>query len=64
MIKKLSKLAKEECVVLDYCIGPDNTMLISVFAKHQDHIIINPLSFSDAKIIETTKDVIRRAKND
>ena len=64
MIKKLSKLAKEECVVLDYCIGPDNTMLISVFAKHQDHIIINPLSFSDAKIIKITKDVIRRAKNE
>ena len=55
MIKKLSKLAKEEDAVLDYCIGPDNTILISVFAKHQDHIIINPLSFSDAKIIEITK---------
>ena len=64
MIKKLSELAKEEDVVLDYCIGPDNTMTISVFAKHRDHICINALSFSDDEIIEITKDVIRRAKDD
>lgn len=64
MIKKIAELAKEENVVLDYYIGHDNTMTISVFAKHQDHIIINPLSFSDDEIIEITKDVIRRAKNE
>lgn len=64
MIKKLAELAKEENVVLDYFIGPDNTMTITVFAKVRDFICINPLSFSDDEIIEITKDVIRRAKND
>lgn len=33
MIKKLAELAEEENVVLDYCIGPDNAMTITVFAK-------------------------------
>lgn len=64
MIKKLAILAEEEGVILDYYIGPDNAMTITVFAKHRDHIIINSLSFSDDEIIELTKDVIRRAKND
>ena len=64
MIKKLTELAKEEGVVLDYYIGPDNAMTITVFSEHRDNIIINPLSFSDDEIIEITKDVIRRAKNE
>ena len=64
MIKKLAELAKEENVVLDYYIGPDDVMTITVFAKHRDHITINSLSFSDDEIIEITKDIIRRAKND
>ena len=64
MIKKLSELAKEEDVVLDYYIGPDNAMTITVFAEHRDFIIVNALSFSDDEIIELTKDVIRRAKNE
>ena len=64
MIKKLAELAKEEGVVLDYYIGPDNAMTITVFAKHRDHLVINALSFSDDEIIEITKDVIRRAKDD
>ena len=64
MIKKLAELAKEEGVVLDFYIGPDNAMTITVFAKHRDHISINALSFSDDEIIEITKDVIRMAKND
>lgn len=34
MIKKLSELAKEEGVVLDYQIGPDNVMTIIVFCKN------------------------------
>ena len=55
MIKKLAELAKEEGVVFNYCIGPDNAMSITVFGKCRDFIIINPSSFSD-------KDVIRRAK--
>ena len=64
MIKKLAELAKEEGVVLDYYIGPDNAMTITVFAKFQDFVNINPSSFSDDEIIELTKDVIRRAKDD
>ena len=64
MIKKLAELAKEENVTLDYCIGPDDAMTIRVFAKFQDFVNINPLSFSDDEIIELTKDVIRRAKDD
>ena len=64
MIKKLAELAEEENVVLDFYIGTDNAMTISVFAKFQDFVAINPLSFSDDEIIEITKDVIRRAKND
>ena len=64
MIKKLAELAKEEGVVLNYVIGPDNTMTIKVFAKFQDFVNVNPLSFSDDEIIELTKDVIRRAKDD
>ena len=64
MIKKLTELAKEENVVLDYCIGPDNAITITVLAKHRDFISINALSFSDEEIIEITKGVIRRAKND
>ena len=63
MIKKLAELAKEENVALDYYIGTDNAMTIKVFAKFQDFVIINPLSFSDDEIIEITKDVIRRVKN-
>ena len=47
MIKKLAELAKEENVTLDYCIGPDDAMTIRVFAKFQDFVTINPLSFSD-----------------
>lgn len=39
-------------------------MTITVFTKHSDHLVINVLSFSDDEIIEITKDVIRRAKND
>ena len=64
MIKKLAELAKEENVTLDYCIGPDDAMTIRIFAKFQDFVTINPLSFSDDEIIELTKDVIRRAKDD
>ena len=64
MIKKLTELAKEENVVLDYYIGPDNAITITVFAKHREFISINASSFSDDEIIEITKDVIRRAKND
>lgn len=64
MIKKLAELAKEEDVVLDYHIGPDSTMTITVFAEHRDYLIINALSFSNDEIIEITKDVIRRAKDD
>ena len=45
-------------------LGPYNDMTITVFAKHRDHISINELSFSDDEIIEITKDVIRRAKDD
>ena len=64
MIKKLAELAKEENVVLDYYIGPDNAITITVLAKHREFISINALSFSDDEIIEITKDIIRRAKND
>ena len=65
MIKKLLELAKEEKVLLDCCIGPANAITIKVFANHQDFVTIhNPSSFSDDEIIEITKDVIRRAKND
>lgn len=64
MIKKLTELAKEENVVLDYYIGPDNAITITVFANHREFISINALSFSDDDIIEITKDTIRRAKND
>lgn len=64
MIKKLAELAKEENVVLDYYIGPDNAMTITVFAEHREYLSINSLSFSDDEIIEITKNVIRRAKND
>lgn len=64
MIEKLTELAKEENVVLDYYIGPDNAITITVFAKHREFISINALSFSDDEIIEITKGVIRRAKND
>ena len=64
MIKKLSELAKEEGVVLDYQIGPDSAMTITVFAKLRDFITINASSFSDDEIIEITKDIIRRAKDD
>ena len=64
MIKKLTELAKEENVVLDYYIGPDNAITITVFAKYREFISINASSFSDDEIIEITKDVIRRAKND
>ena len=41
MIKKLAELAKEENVVFNYCIGPDNAMSITVFGKCRDFIIIN-----------------------
>ena len=64
MIKELAKLAKEENVVLEYYIGPDNAMTITVFAKHRDYINFNALSFSDDDIIGFTKELIRRAKND
>lgn len=64
MIKKLAELAKEEGVVLDYYIGPDTAMTITVFAEHIEYLSINSLSFSDDEIIEITKNVIRRAKND
>ena len=64
MIKKLTELAKEENVVLYYCIGPDNAITITVLAKHREFIYINASSFSDDEIIEITKGVIRRAKND
>ena len=64
MIKKLAELAKEENVVLDYYIGPDNAMIITVFAEYREYLSINSLSFSDDEIIEITKNVIRRAKND
>lgn len=64
MIKKLAELSKEEGVVLDYYIGPDNAMTITVFAEHREYLSINSLQFSDYEIIEITKNVIRRAKND
>ena len=64
MIKKLVELAKEEDVVLDYCIGPANIMTIKVFAKSKDFITVNRSSFSDDEIIEITKGLIRRVKHD
>ena len=62
MINKLAELAKEERVLLDYCISPDNSMIIYVFAnKFEDFLTIYPLSsYSDDEIIEITKDVIKR----
>lgn len=64
MIKKLAELAKEENVTLDYCIGPANIMTIKVFAKSKDFMIVDQSLFSDDKIIEITKGVIRRTKHD
>lgn len=64
MIKKLAELAKEENVTLDYCIGPANIMTIKVFAKSKDFMIVDQSLFSDDKIIEITKGIIRRAKYD
>lgn len=63
MIKKLAELAKEENVTLDYCIGPANIITIKVFAKSKDFIIVDQSLFSDDKIIEITKGLIRRAKS-
>ena len=39
-------------------------MTIRVYAKFQDFVFINPLSFNDDEIIEITKDVIRKAKDE
>ena len=64
MIKKLAELAKEEKVTLDYCIGPANIITIKVFAKSKDFMIVDQSLFSDDKIIEITKGIIRRAKYD
>lgn len=64
MIKKLAELAKEENVTLDYCIDPANIMTIKVFAKFKDFMIVDQSLFSDDKIIEITKGIIRRAKYD
>lgn len=64
MIKKLAELAKEENVTLDYCIGPANIMTIKVFAKSKDFMIVDQSLFSDDKIIEITKGLIRRVKHD
>ena len=64
MIKKLAELAKEENVTLDYCIGPANIITIKVLAKSKDFIIVDQSLFSDDKIIEITKDLIRRVKHD
>ena len=64
MIKKLAELTKEENVTLDYCIGPANIMTIKVFAKSKDFMIVDQSLFSDDKIIEITKGIIRRAKYD
>ena len=66
MIKKLAELAKEEKVMLNYCIDQANdTIRIDVIGKPKDFVIIHNLSaFSDDEIIEITKDVIRRAKNE
>ena len=64
MIKKIAELAKEENVTLDYCIGPANIMTIKVFAKSKDFMIVDQSLFSDDKIIEITKGIIRRAKYD
>lgn len=64
MIKKLAELAKEENVTLDYCIGPANIMTIKVFAKSKDFMIVDQSLFSDDKIIDITKGIIRRAKYD
>ena len=61
MIKKLLELAKEEKIMLNYGIGQANAMIIKVFGKSIDFVIVNPSSFSDDEIIEITKDVIRRA---
>lgn len=62
MINKLAELAKEEKVILDYCISHDNFMTIYVFGnKFEDFLTIHPLSsYSDDEIIEITKDVIKR----
>ena len=64
MIKKLAELAKEENVTLDYCIGPANIITIKVFAKSKDFMIVDQSLFSDDKIIEITKGLIRRVKHD
>ena len=64
MIKKLAELAKEENVTFDYCIGPANIMTIKVFAKSKDFMIVDQSLFSDDKIIDITKGIIRRAKYD
>lgn len=64
MIRKLAELAKEENVTLDYCIGPANIMTIKVFAKSKDFMIVDQSLFSDDKIIDITKGIIRRAKYD
>lgn len=64
MIKKLAELAKEENVTLDYYIGPANIMTIKVFAKSKDFMIVDQSLFSDDKIIDITKGIIRRAKYD
>ena len=62
MINKLAELAQKERVLLYYCISPDNSMTIYVFAnKFEDFLTIYPLSsYSDDEIIEITRDVIKR----
>ena len=64
MINYIYELCKEHDCAINLCIGVDGAMTITVFAKHRDHISINALSFSDDEIIEITKDVIRRAKDE
>ena len=61
MINKLAELAQEEKVLLDYCISPNDSMTIYISAKFEDYLTIYPLSsYSDDKIIEITKDAIKR----
>ena len=63
MIKDIYNMCKEHNCSIDLHIGQDGAILITVFSKCKDHLIIGA-DWNEETIKDCIKDTIRRACNE
>ena len=64
MIKYIYGLCKEHNCISNLCIGPDGSMIITVFGKHSDNFLTIRADWDEEVIKDCIKSTIRRACDD